>query len=388
MKYALFIPSLIGLLSLPVQAAAPTFESAAPAAIMIDLSSGAGLYMKNPDARILPASMTKMMTSHVVFDLVASGKLKLSQKFMVRPETWKKWHGPEAGSTMYLSAGEQVSVENLLLGLVTLSGNDACVVLAEGVAGTEQAFVALMNQKAKQLGMTRTHFGTSTGWPDRGATYSTVRDIAKLGASTIRHYPGFYKKFYGRPSFAWGQSGGGGTISQPNRNPILGKIEGADGIKTGHTAEAGFNFAGSAVQKGRRLLMVVAGLPSYESRISDSVKLMDWGFKAWSSKAVFPANKIVGSARVQMGDTATVGLVSPQDLGLTFPVGPLPAFQASIAYKGPLKPPILRGQNIARLVIRSAGLPDQITPLYAANDVMEAGFFRRAWLGFLTLVGL
>jgi serine-type D-Ala-D-Ala carboxypeptidase (penicillin-binding protein 5/6) len=152
MKYALFVPSLIGLLSLPIQAAAPTFESAAPAAIMIDLSSGAGLYMKNPDARILPASMTKMMTSHIVFDLVASGKLKLSQKFMVRPETWKKWHGPEAGSTMYLSAGEQVSVENLLLGLVTLSGNDACVVLAEGVAGTEQAFVALMaGQMAARL---------------------------------------------------------------------------------------------------------------------------------------------------------------------------------------------------------------------------------------------
>jgi serine-type D-Ala-D-Ala carboxypeptidase (penicillin-binding protein 5/6) len=328
-----------------------------------------------------------MMTTHVVFDLIARGKLRLDQKFMVRPDTWTKWHGPNAGSTMFLKPGEQVSVENLLKGIITLSGNDACVVLAEGVSGTEQAFVALMNEKATALGMTNSHFGTSNGWPDGGITYATARDLAILGRATIEHHPQFYKQFYGLREFSWGNTVKGGAIVQPNRNPILGKIAGADGIKTGHTDEAGYGFTGSAQQGPRRLVMVVAGLNSFDARIAESVRFMDWGFKSWAVKPLFPAGKLIGEAEVQMGSRSQVNLIAPRALFATYAAGTTPKFSLSIAYDGPIKAPIRKGQVIARLIVRGAGLPPQSMPLIAADDVAKAGFFRRAWLGLLSLFG-
>ena len=185
---ALFF-GLAGLATLPGEAAAPPFDTPAPIAFMTDLSSGATLYAKDADRRMPPASMAKMMTVYVAFDMVKHGQLKLSDMATVRPETWKKWHGPEAGSTMFLSPGEQVSVANLLYGIVTLSGNDACVVLAEQIAGTEPAFAAIMNKKAAEIGLSNSHFGTANGWPDNGVTYVTARDLAKLATATIQKYP-------------------------------------------------------------------------------------------------------------------------------------------------------------------------------------------------------
>ena len=213
-----------GLLAQPLTAAAPPYTSEAPIAYMKDLSSGAVLYDKGGETKMPPASMAKMMTAHVAFRLIQKGELKLDTMFTVRPETWKQWHGPAAGSTMFLSAGEQVSVENLLHGIVTLSGNDACVVLAEGIAGTEQAFVALMNEEAKRMGLKNSHFGTSNGWPDEGVTYVTAEDLAKLAQGTIEETPDLYKRFYATRSFTWGKTMGGADIAQGNRNPILGKI--------------------------------------------------------------------------------------------------------------------------------------------------------------------
>ncbi|WP_193378890.1 D-alanyl-D-alanine carboxypeptidase family protein, partial [Sphingobium sp. ba1] len=276
-----------GLLTQPLTAAAPPYTSEAPIAYMKDLSSGAVLFNKGGQTRMPPASMAKMMTAHVAFRLIQRGELKLDTMFTVRPETWKQWHGPQAGSTMFLSAGEQVSVENLLHGIVTLSGNDACVVLAEGIAGTEQAFVAQMNEEAKRLGLKNSHFGTSNGWPDEGVTYVTAEDLASLAQATIEETPDLYKRFYAARSFTWGKTMGGADISQGNRNPILGKIAGADGLKTGHTQEAGYGFTGSAEQDGRRLVMVVAGLTSFNGRIGESVRFMDWGFKAWKAQPLF-----------------------------------------------------------------------------------------------------
>src|SRR6185312_15127697 len=189
-----------------------------------------------------------------------------------------KWHGPAAGSTMFLSAGEQVSVENLLHGIVTLSGNDASVVLAECIAGTEQAFAGQMNALAKKIGLTNSHFGNSNGWPDEGVTYVTARDLATLARSEIENHYALYKKFYSQPSFTWGKTlGSGADITQANRNPILGKVPGADGLKTGHTEEAGYGFTGSAEQNGRRLVIVLAGLTSANQRIDQSVQFMNWG---------------------------------------------------------------------------------------------------------------
>jgi serine-type D-Ala-D-Ala carboxypeptidase (penicillin-binding protein 5/6) len=322
-----------------------------------------------------------------VFDLIKQGKIRRDQKFTVRPETWQKWHGPSAGSTMFLKAGEQVSVENLLHGVITLSGNDACVVLAEGIAGTEQAFVALMNEKAKALGMANTQFGTSTGWPDQGRTYSTARDLALLGASTIRKYPDFYREFYGRKDFTWGNTTGGAAITQPNRNPILGRVAGADGIKTGHTEEAGYGFVGSAAQNGRRLVMVVAGVPSFNGRIEESVKFMNWGFSAWQPKPLFKKGKALGEAEVQMGASSSVSLVAPRDLVAVVPIGNTAQPKFSVSYDGPIKAPIRKGDEIAQLVVRFPGLAPQMVPLVAAEDVGEAGMVRRAWLGFLSFFG-
>src|SRR5438445_1710279 len=194
------------LLATIAPAAAPQFDTPAKVAYLIDLSSGATLYAKNPDARMPPASMAKMMTTEVAFELIDKGQLPLNKMCTVRPETWAKWHGPAAGSTMFLSVNEQVSVENLVKGIVTLSGNDASVVLAECIAGSEQAFTGQMNALAAQLGLRNSHFGTANGWPDNGVTYVTARDLATIARTTIEKPPKLYKEFYSLPNFTWGKT--------------------------------------------------------------------------------------------------------------------------------------------------------------------------------------
>ena len=377
----------VGLLSQPLVAAAPPYTSEAPIAYLKDLSSGAVLYDKGGETRMPPASMAKMMTAHVAFRLIQKGELKLDQKFTVRPETWQKWHGPQAGSTMFLSVGEQVTVENLLHGIVTLSGNDACVVLAEGIAGTEQAFVALMNQEAKRLGLKNSNFGTSNGWPDEGVTYVTAADLASLAEATVEETPGLYKKFYATRSFTWGKTMGGADIEQGNRNPILGKVAGADGLKTGHTEEAGFGFTGSAEQEGRRLVMVVAGLSSANQRIAESVRFMDWGFRAWKAQPLFKKGQTVETAAVQMGSATSVALVAPQDMAVTLPRAASSNITVKVAYTGPIKAPIIKGQKIGQLIISTPDTPPQILPLIAGADVAEAGIFGRLWNGLKSFFG-
>ena len=387
-RKALLSALLATSLTLPAIAAAPPFDTPAPVAFMKDLSSGAVLYSKDADRRIPPASMAKMMTTHLAFHLIKQGELKLDKMCTVRPETWRQWHGPQAGSTMFLSAGEQVSVENLLHGIVTLSGNDASVVLAECIAGTEPAFAALMNAEAKRLGMTNSNFGNSNGWPDEGITYTTARDLTTLAEATIQETPELYKTFYSKPSFTWGKTlGGGQPITQGNRNPLLGKVAGADGLKTGHTAEAGYGFTGSAEQNGRRLIMVVAGLGSYNQRIDESTKFMDWGFRAWKSQPLFAKGKTVGEAQVQLGDEDKVALVAPRNLAVTLPQGPSGDMRVKIVYNGPLKAPIKQGQHVADLVVTTGNTPPQSMPLVAAEAVGEAGFFDRIAAGFSSLIG-
>ena len=376
-----------GLLTQPLTAAAPPYSSEAPIAYMKDLSSGAVLFNKGGQTRMPPASMAKMMTAHVAFRLIQRGELKLDTMFTVRPETWKQWHGPQAGSTMFLSAGEQVSVENLLHGIVTLSGNDACVVLAEGIAGTEQAFVAQMNEEAKRLGLANSHFGTSNGWPDEGVTYVTAEDLASLAQATIEETPDLYKRFYAARSFTWGKTMGGADISQGNRNPILGKIAGADGLKTGHTQEAGYGFTGSAEQDGRRLVMVVAGLTSFNGRIGESVRFMDWGFKAWKAQPLFKKGAVVETAEVQLGSATTVPLVAPHNMAVTLPRTASSNVKVKVVYTGPIKAPIAKGQQIAQLIVQTPDTPPQVMPLVAGDDVAEAGMFGRIWNGMKSLFG-
>jgi D-alanyl-D-alanine carboxypeptidase (penicillin-binding protein 5/6) len=386
----LLAASSLALIASAAPAAAPPFETPAEVAYLIDLSSGAVLLNKNGDLRMPPASMAKMMTTNVAFELIRKGDLKLDKMCTVRPETWRKWHGPQAGSTMFLSPNEQVSVENLLNGIVTLSGNDASVVLAECIAGTEEAFANVMNENARRLGLTNSRFGNSNGWPDEGRTYVTARDLAMLAKAEIENHPGLYKKFYSRPDFTWGKTmGAGAAITQGNRNPLLGRVAGADGLKTGHTEEAGYGFTGSAVQNGRRLIMVVAGLDSFTGRIEQSVKLMEWGFNAWQSKPLYKAGATVGMAKIQLGGDDEVALVAPRDLAVTIPSGVLSKVTSTkIRYQGPVKAPIAKGQHIADLIVTTPDAGEQVMPLVAAEAVEEAGFFGRAWIGLKQLLGM
>jgi D-alanyl-D-alanine carboxypeptidase (penicillin-binding protein 5/6) len=390
MKRAILFASAAALtLSTAAPAKAPPFDTPARVAYLIDLSSGAILLSKNADVRMPPASMAKMMTTNVAFELIKKGDLKTDKMCTVRPETWQKWHGPQAGSTMFLSPNEQVSVDELLKGIITLSGNDASVVLAECIAGTEEAFTNIMNENAKRLGLTNSHFGNSNGWPDEGRTYVTARDLATLARAEIENYPDLYKKYYSLTEYTHGQTlGSGAAITQANRNPLLGKVPGADGLKTGHTEEAGYGFTGSAEQNGRRLIMVVAGLDSYNGRIQESVRLMQWGFNAWQSKPLFKSGTNIGSAKVQMGSSSQVPLIAPRDLALTIPAGILSKTGAmKIRYQGPVKAPIAKGQHIADLVVV---MPDgeQVMPLVAGEDVGQAGFFGRIWIGLKQLFGM
>ena len=387
MKLLAPIAAPLALLAAAAPAAAPQFQTPAPVAFLQDLSTGAILFSRDADRRMPPASMAKMMTVYVAFDLIKRGELKLNDTVTVNPETWRKWHGPQAGSTMFLSANEQVSVANLLYGIVTLSGNDACVVLAEHIAGTEPSFAERMNRVAQQIGLNNSHFGNSNGWPDAGVTYVTARDLATLAEATITNFPQLYKQFYSRRDFTWGKTMGGNAITQANRDPLLGRVAGADGLKTGHTDEAGYGFTGSAEQNGRRLVMVMAGLNSFNQRADESVSFMNWGFRAWQAKPIAAKGKQVATAEVQMGDASEVALVAGQDLKVTIPGGLAPELSAKVVYQGPIKAPIKAGQHIADLVITSPDVPAQHLPLVAANDVGEAGFFGRAWQGLMSFFG-
>ena len=381
-----FTAILLAAVAVPAvaQTPMPVFTTPAPYAYMKDLSNGAVLFSKGADERIPPASMAKMMTVYVAFDMLRKGDAKLEQQIRVRPETWAKWHAQ--GSTMFLSPGESVTVANLLHGIITLSGNDACVTLAEGLAGTEEQFVALMNAKAKQIGLTGSHFTTTNGWPDP-AQLVTPRDLETIAERTVNDFPGLYARFYPVQSFTWGKTlGSGADIKQDNRNPLLGRVAGADGLKTGHTEEAGYGFTGSAVQDGRRLVMVIAGLKSFNERIAQSVAFMEWGFRAWTQQTIAPAGKVIDRAPVWMGSADTVGLMGPIDLKVTVPRGFGGQRVVKVVYDGPIKAPIKRGQEIATLVVTVPGMPVTRTPLVAAEQVDAAGVFGRIGSAFRTLV--
>ena len=245
-----------------------------------------------------------------------------------------------------------------------------------------------MNRKVEELGLENSNFGNATGWPDEGRSYVSARDLARLAVATIRRYPEYYSQFYGRRDFTWGETMSGQPITQANRNPLMGNVDGADGLKTGHTEEAGFGFTGSAEQDGRRIVMVVAGLNSYNQRISESTRFMEWGFNAWRSQRLVNMGGEVGRALVQGGDAGDVGLVAPRDLAVTLPAGLVSDRTVKIVYQGPIRAPIAEGQHIADLVIETPNLPDQRLPLVAAADVGERGFFGRVWAGLKSLLGL
>lgn len=259
-------------------AATADFVPQAPIVLLKDLDSGAILFSRGADQRFAPASMTKVMTAYVVLDLLKAGKLARDTKFTVGEAEWKKWRAGKGGSSMFLAPGEKVSVDDLLKGLITVSGNDAAAVLAVGIDGSEAEFVKRMNKVAASLGMKSSRFGTPSGWPDGGVTKVSAADLITLADRVIGDHPQGYARYFSIPKLQHGTSPDGKPIVQANRNPILGRFEGADGLKTGHTGEAGYCFLGSVKRDGRRLVMVVAGMASEKARRDEAARLMDWGF--------------------------------------------------------------------------------------------------------------
>ena len=381
----LIAPIALFLAATPALAQAPAYTTAAPIAFLKDLQTDRILLAKDADKRIPPASMGKMMSVYVAFKLIKSGEANLEQPILVREETWKKWHNQ--GSAMFLDVNSQVSVENLLHGIVTLSGNDACVVLAEGLGGTEANYVALMNREAKRLGLKSSNFANTNGWPDPNE-YVTARDLAMIAEATIRDFPDLYARFYQKEGFTWGKTmGAGQAITQGNRNPLLGKVAGADGLKTGHTEEAGYGFTGSAVQNGRRLVMVVAGLSSFGERVSASVDFMNWGFAAWQNIPLGKKGQVMGKVAISGAADPSIDAVAAKDLFVTLPRGFGMERKTSIEALPGLSAPLKAGQQVGNLVVTMPGQQPLKAPLVTPVAIEEAGMFRRAWNWLMSWFG-
>ncbi len=280
-----------------VPAVPATYVTQAPIVMLKDLDTGKVLFSRGADRRFAPASMTKVMTAYVVLDLIKRGQLSRDKLLTVEETTWKTWSARSRSSSMFLSAGEKVSVDDLLKGLITVSGNDAAAVLAVGIDGSEAAFVKRMNQMAARIGMSSSNFGTPSGWPDGGVTKVSASDLILLAGRLIREHPGGYARYFSIPTLRHGKSPDGKPIVQANRNPILGRFAGADGLKTGHTSEAGYCFLGSAKRDGRRLIMVVAGMSSEKARRDEAERLMIWGFAAGGGGAAVPKDRTAAARR-------------------------------------------------------------------------------------------
>lgn len=354
-------------------------QVSAPIALLIDVNGGRVLFERQSHRRFVPASLTKIMTSYVAFELIKAGKLRLDQRFRMSRDAFRRWH--RVGSTMFLAQDSETSVAELIEGIVTVSANDGCVVLAEGVTGSVRGFTELMNAEAKKLGMRDTHFNTPNGWMDEGETYVSAADLATLSTALIMRHPDLYARFYGHERLAFR------GIEQPNHNPLYGYVAGADGVKTGFTNEAGYGLVGSAVRNGRRLMMVVGGYDNGKVRARESRDFMEWGFAAFEAHTLFAAGAQVGTARVQGGETRTVPLAAPHALALTLPRGAGARYSLSVRYKGPLRAPIAKGDEVASMIVRVPGQGETRLPLVAAADVAEAGTLARLRNGLLAMLG-
>lgn len=354
-------------------------EVTAPIALLIDVNGGRVLFERQSHRRFVPASLTKIMTSYVAFEMIAAGKLRLDQRFRMSPETFRKWH--RVGSTMFLASESDTSVAELLDGIVTVSANDGCVVLAEGVAGSVPAFTAMMNAQARKLGLKDTHYNTPNGWMDEGETYVSAADLATLSSAMITRHPDLYRRFYGHERLAFR------GIEQPNHNPLYGHVAGADGVKTGFTNEAGYGLVGSAIRDGRRLMLVLGGYDRPAERTRQSREFMEWGFAGFEAHALFASGAAVGTVQVQGGEARSVGLIAPHLLALTLPRGERKRYSMAVRYKGPLRAPIGKGDPVATLVVRVPGQAETRLPLVAAQTVPAAGALARLRNGLMAMVG-
>jgi len=365
----------------PPAPANPLFpETSARQLIIADVASGAILLEKNPDERMPPSSMSKIMTAYVVFEALRRGDLRLEDTLPVSERAWRM-----QGSKMFVPLGERVKVEDLLRGMIIQSGNDACIVLAEGLAGSEEGFAERMNETARRIGLVASKFRNSSGWPDP-EHYMTARDLLTLSARLVADFPEFYR-YYGEREFAFGREmGSNRTITQPNRNPLLQRMPGADGIKTGHTESAGYGLLGSAIRENRRVILVANGWPTMRARAEESERLLEWAFREFGAYTLFKAGQPIEEAPVWMGRLDKVNLVAAQDVVVTIPRRLRAQLAARASFDGPVAAPIRRGQPMGTLTITVPDRPAASFALVAGDDVEKLGFGGRVAAGLSHLV--
>jgi D-alanyl-D-alanine carboxypeptidase (penicillin-binding protein 5/6) len=362
------------------KASAPTFDTAASTAILIDYETDTVLLDKEADRPVPPASLTKLMTLEVLFHQLKEGHLRLDDVFTVSSHAWRTGGPASGGSTMFLKPSTQVSVADLISGLAVQSGNDAAVVVAEGVAGSESAFASLMSARAKVIGLTHSRFATPHGLPDPNERV-TMRDMSRLAAHLLRAYPEEYRYFAG-DAFTYNK------IRQVNRNPVLGEVEGADGLKTGHTAEAGYSLVASAERDGVRLILAMGGLPSAKVRADEARKLLEWGFRSFAPLTLVRRGEVVGHIEVFGGAVDTIALSPRNDVKVLVWRGlASDGFTRQLVYEGPVWAPIQRNDRLGTLVImRDDGEVIREVPLHASEDVAEGTLLQRTWDGALEFI--
>ena len=358
------------------------FDGDAPTAILTEATSGAVLFEKNADELRAPSSMMKLMTAEVVFHAVKQGDIKLTDEYRVSENAWRRGGAPAGGSTMFAALNSKVSVDDLLHGAIIQSGNDACIVLAEAMAGNERTFAAdFMTKRAREIGLPRSTFANSNGLPDPG-NKMTVRELAILARHIMQTYPEFYKLF-GEKEFTWNK------IKQPNRNPLLNSLEGADGLKTGFTKEGGYGMVGSAVQNGVRLIVAINGLEDPEDRATEAKKMLEWGFRNFEVRTVFAENQTIGYSKVFGGDSRSVALASHEPVKVMVQKNGTDKLIARIVYSGPVRAPFEAGQKVGLVKVWRGGNVAVETPVYATEAVGQGSTMRRAVDGVAELaIGL
>lgn len=343
----------------------------APHAILIDAENGGVLYQRDPDKLIFPASLAKLMTAEYVFHQLKEGKIKLTDEYTVSEYAWRTGGAPSHSSTMYAAIHSKVPVADLLRGMIVQSGNDACIVLAEGLAGNESAFAEKLTARAREIGLEKSVFANSNGLPNPD-TRVTTRELAMLARHIILDYPDLYPIF-GEPEYTWNK------IRQYNRNPLLKMSIGADGLKTGFTKEAGYGLAGSAVQNGLRLIVVVNGEKSAKERADDAKKLLEWGFRSFEQRILFAAGTPVGNAKVYGGADSKVGLIADRQVRVMMPKAGGERLIARIVYTGPVPAPVRKGQKIGAIKVWRGDNLILTQPLQAADNVGKGSLTQRAF---------
>ena len=371
MKIIASIAATLLLMAVPVFAAEPTVETPGRQAILVDAHTGTVLFAKNADEPMAPSSMSKLMTAVMVFERLAAGTLKMEDTMPVSERAWRM--SLNEGSTMFLKLGDRVKVEDLLRGMIIASGNDACVALAEGLAGSEERFSELMTAKGREIGLTGSVFKNASGWPDPGHVM-TARDLAKVASYLIQTYPQYYG-FYSEKQFTYGVDyRTKKPITQGNRNPLLYKSGiGVDGLKTGHTSAAGYGLTASAKRDDRRLILVVNGLSSMNERSREAERLLDIGFREWDNYKILSAGTVADTAEVWLGTKTTVPLLVEKDQLLTLPRKSRAGMKATIVYDNPIPAPIRQGAPVGRVVITAPEMTTLEVPLLAGEAVERLG---------------